>query len=138
MFSDEVIWRPVSFKFLFGGVASPELQASFKVVKSSNTILSEGEIKANIIEYIQQYFDVSLWDFGETFYATGMIAYIHKMMPTSIASISLVPKNANQSFGDLFEIPNDPDKLFFPVITVDDINIISSNTSTNLRITHGK
>lgn len=136
MFSDEIIWRPVSFTFLFGAAAEPELQATFMVVRIATTNLSDGEIQTQVISLIQQFFDVSLWDFGETFYATSLIAYIHKNMPTSIASVTLVPTNANQSFGDLFEIPNDPDKLFFPVVTVDNVQIISSNTATNLKITH--
>ena len=33
MFSDDIVWRPVKYKYLFGNGAPDELRATFKVVK---------------------------------------------------------------------------------------------------------
>ena len=56
MLSDEIIWRPVKFKFLFGENADPSLKASFQVVKLKNTSISDGEVKSKIIKAINDYF----------------------------------------------------------------------------------
>ena len=45
MFSDEIVWRPVTYKFLFGAAAEPELQCKFNVIKLNSASISEGEIK---------------------------------------------------------------------------------------------
>lgn len=126
MFSDELVWRPVKYKLLFGDLANSELQARFRVIKIPGTSASDGEIKTEIISYIEIFFDPKGWDFGETFFASELVAYIHTMMPNSISSFSIQSKNSitNESF----DIKANADELFFPLVRVDDIEIISTNS----------
>jgi len=134
MFSDGIIWRPVTYKYLFGTGAITSLQANFKVIRLPNATLSDGEIKTQIINAINNYFDISLWDFGDTFYYTELAAYIHQQLAGIIASIVIVPLSADGTFGDDFEIESDPDEILVSTATVANIQIITSNTPANLRI----
>src|SRR5206468_4804922 len=56
MFSDEIIWRPVSFKVLFGTNADPTLQARLKVVKLDGAVMSDGEIKSQVVQSVRDFF----------------------------------------------------------------------------------
>lgn len=134
MFSDEMVWRPVKYKLLFGDTAEPELRAQFKVVKVPGASMSDGEIKSRVIRAFEEYFDADSWDFGETFYYTELAAYVHWSLRTQVASIVIVPEVANAAFGDGFEVKCRTDELFISTATVNDITIIDSNTPTNLRI----
>lgn len=134
MFSDEIIWRPVKFKLLFGTTADPTLQARFKVVPLMGTSVSDGEIKSRVIDAIRTYFNVSNWDFGETFYYSELGAFIHRQLATAISSVEIVPVLGDSYFGNLREIRCNPDELFFATAQVSDIDIITANTPTNLRI----
>lgn len=134
MFSDEIIWRPVQYKFLFGNGAINELRTQFKVVKLPNSPLSDGEIKSRVVRAINDYFDVNLWDFGETFYYTELAAYIHQQLASVISSVVLVPLSEDSSFGEGFEVRCRSDELFLSTVQVSDITIINSNTAANLRI----
>jgi hypothetical protein len=132
MFSDEMIWRPVKFKLLFGDTAPIELQAKFKVVKMNGSSLSDGEIRSKVVQSIHNFFDVNMWEFGETFFFSELGAYIHRQLSTAISSVEIVPTRG--SFGKLREIKNQPDELFFATAEVGDVEIISANTPLNLRI----
>jgi hypothetical protein len=134
MFSDGIVWRPVQYKLLFGTGADSTLQANFKVVRLPNATLSDGEIKSTLITAVNTYFDVSYWDFGETFYYTELAAYIHQQMVGDIASVVIVPLNAAGTFGNDFEIECGPDQIFVSTATVANVQIITSNTPANLRI----
>lgn len=134
MFSDEMVWRPVKFKMIGGANADPELKFALKIIKLPDTLVSDGEIKTNVIQAVQYYFDVSRWDFGETFYASELIAFIHQQLIEGIGSVVLVPQSGDQSFGNLFQITSLPDELFFCTLQVSDIQIIPAMTASNLRI----
>ena len=134
MLSDEIVWRPVRFKFLFGEGSDLNLRATFQVVKLSSTTISDGEVKSRIIRAINEYFNVDNWDFGETFYFTEMSTYIQQQLAGIIASIVPVPTNSNSKFGNLFQIKADPDELFFSLATVSDINIVSNYSETTLKV----
>jgi hypothetical protein len=134
MFSDQIVWRPVRYKFLFGNGAISELRARFKIVKLPGTAASDGEIKSRVIQAIQKFFDVNSWDFGETFYYTELAGYIHTQLVNAISSVVIVPLKDTQSFGELFEVRCLPDEIFFPTASVSDVEIIPSNTQTSLRI----
>jgi hypothetical protein len=134
MFSDEIIWRPARYKFLFGRSADPALRAKFKVIKLPNSVLSDGEIKTRVINSIDEYFHVDYWDFGETFYYTELAAFIHHRLANAVASVVIVPLQETSAFGDGFEVRCRPDELFISTATVEDVEIISANTHTNLRI----
>ena len=135
MFSDQIVWRPVKYKYLFGNMAQDELKAQFKIVKLINSSLSDGEIRSKVIQTINDYFDVNKWEFGETFYFTELAAYIHMQLATSISSVALVPLANNGKFGELFEIRSASDEVFISTAQVSDIVIIDSNSMSNLRIT---
>lgn len=134
MFSDEIIWRPVKFKILFGPTADASLQARFKVVRLYGTSMSDGEIKSKVIESIRNFFDVNNWEFGETFFFSELGAYIHRQLSTAISSVEIVPILEDSHFGNLREIRSRPDELFFTTAQVGDVEIITANTPTNLRI----
>jgi len=134
MFSDTIVWRPVQYQFLFGAAADPALQAKFKVVRATNSAVSDGEIQSSILAAINVFFAVSNWDFGETFYFTELAAYIHQQLVGQILSVVIVPVIANGAFGDGFEIPCQANEIFISVAQVADIVLIASNTATNLRI----
>jgi hypothetical protein len=134
MFSDEVIWRPVQYKYLFGSTAETCLQAQFNVVTIPNTTMTNGEICSNIISAINTYFDVNKWEFGETFYFTELAAYVHIQLATAISSFVIVPVSPDGVFGNLFEVRCDSDELFISTAQVSDIVIVTSNTAANLRI----
>lgn len=134
MISDEIIWHPVKYKVLFGKKAREELQAVFKVIRLPQSEKSDGEIKAQIVRLVNEFFDVRNWEFGETFYFSELAAYIHQNMSMDIASVVIVPRNEESSFGNLFEIKAEPDEMFISSLTVDDIEIINTLTRNQLRI----
>lgn len=134
MASDEIIYHPVKFKLLFGDGAANELRASFKVVKLPYSTLSDGEIKSKVIRLIDEFFAIDNWDFGESFYFTELGTHIQMNMMMDIASIVLVPMNEHAKFGSLFEIKCESDEIFLSTASVVDIQIISTNTQTALRI----
>lgn len=134
MFSDEMVWRPVKFKMIGGVNSDPELKFSLKIIKLPDTLVSDGEIKTNVIKAVQYYFNVNNWDFGETFYASELIAFIHQQLIDGVGSVVLVPQSGDQSFGNLFQITSLPDELFFCTLQVSDVQIIPAITASNLRI----
>lgn len=132
--SDVMVWRPVRYKLLFGAGADPTLRAQIKVVKLPGSLLSDGEIKSAIVKAVNTYFAADAWGFGDTFYASELTAFIHHQMIGSIASAELVPLFADASFGDLQEIVCRSDELFISSAQVSDVQIIGSNTPSNLRM----
>lgn len=134
MFSDQIVWRPARYKFLFGNGADDPLKGKFKVVKVPNSTLSDGEIQSQVIRSINNYFDVNLWDFGETFYFTELAAFIHQQLANVVASVVFVPTFAGSQFGDGFEVRCRSDEIFISTAQVSDVQIIKSNTAPNLRI----
>ena len=135
MMTDEIVWRPVQFKFLFGnGSEEQNLRAKFKVVKLANTTVADGEIKSRVIRAINQFFDVTRWDFGETFYFTELAAFVHQQLASIIGSFVIVPQDEEASFGDVFEVTAQANEIFVSTAQVSDVEIIESNTSGNLRM----
>jgi hypothetical protein len=119
--SDQIIYRPVRYKILFGDLASSELQAKFNVTKTINSSMSDNEIKQQVVSLIESYFNINNWDFGEEFYFTEMAAYIHNNLVGQISSITIQPVSSNYETTDLFEITGDSDELFLPVLTTSNI-----------------
>ena len=134
MVSDSIIWNSGNFMILFGPQAAPQLQATFNVVKSMSTNVSDNEICTQVIQAIGVYFDIRNWDFGETFYYTELAAFIHQQLSGIISSVVIVPSNGNASFGSLFEIVSGPNQLFMSTATVNNVNIVPSITNQNTRI----
>lgn len=134
MVSDSIVWNSGNFKILFGPQAAIELQATFKVVKSPSTNISENEIKTRVIQSIDSYFDIRNWDFGETFFYTELAAFIHQQLNTIISTVVIVPTNANSLFGDLFEIVAGPTELFLSTASVSNVQVVTALTPQNLRV----
>ena len=131
--SDQLLFKSGRFKMLFGDDAEQNLQARFKVVRLPGTSLSDNEIKTNIINAINRYFNLDNWDFGDTFYFTELSSYIHQQVGNAIGSIVLVPKSTGGTFGDLFQVKCESDELFLSTAKVTDIDIVDKLTSDNLR-----
>lgn len=132
--SDSIIWHSANYVPLFGNSADPSYQADIKVVKIPNSTLSDDEIRQRVIAIINDFFNVDNWSFGDTFFYTELCAYIHLQLSTEISTVVLVPNNPNSKFGELFEIPCEPDQLFVSTATVDNVAIISSLAKSNINI----
>lgn len=132
--SDTIIWHPVKFKLLFGDNAVPELQAKFKIVKSDFTNMSDNEIKYKVIQAINTFFDITNWDFGESFHYTELATYIHQQLQGNIAQVLIVPQYSNFKFGELFQIRCEYNQLFLSTATVNNIDIIDNVTAYNIKI----
>lgn len=126
--SDQIIYRPVKYKIIFGDLADEEFQVRFNVTKTVNSTMSDTEVKQQIISLIYDYFDISNWDFGETFYFTEMAAYIHNNMIGQISQINI--QNTDGSNSSLFEINSESDELFLPVLTTSNI-LVERTTNVN-------
>ena len=132
--SDEIIYHPVTYKVLFGPTADVKLQAKFKVVKNTNRLINDNDLKVRIINSINEFFDINNWDFGDKFYVSELITYIVNTVSPNISNIAILPRQLTQSFGSLFEIQSRVDEIFVSGATVDDIEIVSSLSASELRI----
>ena len=87
--------------------------------------ISDNELKAQIITTINTYFNVTNWEFGESFYFTELSSYIHQRLGSNIGSIVILPKNTAGKFGEMFQVKAEPNELFISTATVNDIEIVS-------------
>ena len=132
--SDEIIYHPVSYKVLFGPTADTKLQAKFKIVKNANKLINDNDLKVRIINAINEFFDINNWDFGDRFYVSEMITYIVNTVSPDISNMIILPRQITQAFGSLFEIQSRVDEIFVSGATVDDIEIVSSISASELRL----
>ena len=136
MISDTVILHPGSFKLLFGTKAAAPLQAKFVVIRpTSGGNLTDNEVKVRIVSAVRSFFDVGDWEFGETFYFTELAATIHTSLGPEIDSVVLVPIQASNQFGDLFQVMCSENELFIPDISTANISVVQSYTPENLQQT---
>ena len=133
MISDNVVLNSVIFKPLFGAKAAPELRATIKVVRASQTTASVSEIKSQVIANINNYFTIDKWDFGSSFFFSELSAYLHQRLGSIISSVVLVPLNPLKTFGDLYEIRSAPNEIFVSAATVDDVEVIDALTQSAIR-----
>lgn len=131
--SDAIIFNPASFRLLFGSKADTNLQATFKIVKSPGSRMSNNELRSNVLSVINQYFAIDNWDFGDIFYYSELAAYIHNQMSPDLASIVIVPRDSSLAFGSLFQVTSQPNEIFLSAATVDDIEIVDALTASRLR-----
>jgi hypothetical protein len=82
---------------------------------------------------MNQYFTISNWNFGDTFYMSELTAYLHSQLGELISSVVLVPANPNQTFGDLYQIESAPYEIFVNGATANDIVIIAALTPQALQ-----
>jgi hypothetical protein len=137
MISDSIILNSVEFQPLFGEKAVEELRATIKVIKASGSTASSSEIKNLVVQYLNSYFTLDKWDFGDTFYFSELASYLHSNLGDIISSVVLVPLNPQKYFGDLYEIRSAPNQIFVNAANVNNIEVIEALTSTNLRTAPG-
>jgi hypothetical protein len=130
--SDEIVYHPVKYKVLFGNNASLNLRASFKVIKNSEQIISDNEIKTSVLSAINEFFSIENWDFGDSFYFSELVAYVMNKTAPYLVNIVIVPRQPDLRFGSLFEIKAESDQIFINGATTDDIEVISSITASNI------
>ena len=131
--SDEIIYHPVKYKILFGSKSETSLQAVFKIVKNTERVVNDNDLKSRVITAINQFFNLDNWEFGETFYWSEMSAYIMKELSPDLSSIIIVPRASTSAFGSLYEVKSEADEIFISSATVDDVEIISAITADRIR-----
>lgn len=132
--SDEIIYHPVAYKVLFGSTADVQFQAKFKIVKNVNKLINDNDLKVKIINAINEFFDINNWDFGDRFYVSELITYVINTAAPDISNMVILPRQITQSFGSLFEIQSRVDEIFVSGATVDDIEIVTAISASELRI----
>ena len=131
--SDEIIYHSVNYRALFGSNADTSLQATFKIVKSAGSSISDNEIKSAVLIAINDFFALDNWDFGETFYFTELASYVQQQTAPDVANFVIVPNSGAQAFGSLFQIKCKSDEIFISTATVDNIEVIDQITANNLK-----
>jgi hypothetical protein len=134
MISDTVVLRAGKIKLLFGRRAILPLQANFKIVRSSDNTMTDNQIKNIVVATVRNFFDPTLWEFGETFYFTELAAAVHKALPIEISTFVIVPVYENNNFGELFQVQAAEDEIFYPDITENDINLVSDINASTIRL----
>jgi hypothetical protein len=61
-----------------------------------------------------------------------LTTYILNTVSPDLANIVIIPKQSNQSFGSLFEIQSRSDEILISAATVDDIEIVSAITASEI------
>ena len=131
--SDEVIYHSVEYKPLFGKHAQDNLQATFKIVKNSGEVVNNNQVKTQVIGAINSFFALQNWDFGDSFHFTELATHIMNRVAPDVVNILLVPKQATQGFGSLYEVKAENNEIFINDATVDDIEIIDSVTASRIQ-----
>ena len=131
--SDDLIYHPVNYKVLFGKTADTRLQASFKIVKNSEQVITDNDIKTRIITAINEFFRLDNWEFGDTFYFTELSTYVMNKVTPYITTFVIVPSNSDQVYGSLQQITSAPNEIFISGATVNDIEIIPAITASRLK-----
>jgi len=137
MISDNLILNSVDFQPLFGRKADSALRATIKVIQNTQSTASNSEIRNLVVATVETYFNLAAWNFGDTFYFSELAAYIHQQIGDVVSSVVLVPLDPQKSFGDLYEIRSAPNQIFVNGATVNDVEVITALTSTNLQTAPG-
>ncbi len=131
--SDEIIYHPVKYKVLFGSKATSDVQATFKVVKNDEIVISDNDIKSRVLTAIAEFFSLENWEFGDNFYFSELSTYVMNRLSPNIVNFIVVPKQSDLSFGSLYEIRSEKDQLFINGATIDDIEIITAITASKIK-----
>jgi len=131
--SDDIIYHPVRYKPLFGDSADKRLQATFKVVRNMEQVITDNDIKTRIIAVINRFFAIDNWDFGDTFYFSELSASVMNNLVPYITTFLIVPNNSDQVYGSLQQISSAPNEIFISSATVNNIEIIESITADNVK-----
>lgn len=135
--SDEIIYHPVRYKVLFGDKADADVQATFKVVKNTDRVINDNDIKTRVIAAVNEFFRLDNWDFGDTFSFTELATYVMTATAPDISNFVIVPKQQSQVFGSLYELKSEDFEIFISGATVDNVEIIDSITAGNIQAAGG-
>jgi hypothetical protein len=125
MLTDGILMESGVYKSILGSRSDPSLRARLQVIKGLGTTISDNELKSMIVTSINEYFAITNWDFGETFYFSELSAYLHQQLGSDLGSVILIPYDNNSTFGSLYEIRCQPNEIFISSATVDDIEIVT-------------
>jgi len=131
--SDEIIFHPVKYKTLFGNMANTRLQASFKVVKNKEQVITDNDIKARVIQATNEFFSIDNWDFGDTFFFTELSTYVMNKVAPYITTFLIVPVNNDQVYGSLQQITAAPNEIFISGAKVENIEVIDAITAARIK-----
>ena len=131
--SDDLVYHAVKYKVLFGDAADSRLQASFKIVKNKEQVITDNDIKTRVVQAIDEFFSVENWDFGDTFYFTELSTYVMNKVSPFITTFVIVPTNNDQVYGSLQQITSAPNEVFISGARVNNIEIIESITASRLK-----
>jgi hypothetical protein len=98
-------------------------------------VVSDNDIKTSLIAAINTYFDITNWDFGETFYFSELAAYLHNTLAPNISSILIVPASESSAFGSLMQINAEFNEIIQSAATVDNVDIITAITAAQINQT---
>jgi hypothetical protein len=126
MLSDTVVAHAGKIKVIIGALADPTLQGTIKVIRTENSALTDNQLKTQIVDLVTDYFDISFWEFGETFYFPELSAFLQTKMPVDLKAVVFVPSYQNKVFGDLFQVFAREDEIIQAAITVSDIEVVQS------------
>ena len=131
--SDEIVYYPAKYKVLFGPTSTIDVQATFKVVKNSEIVISDNDVKSRVLSAINEFFSIENWEFGDNFYFSELLTYVMNRIAPNIVNFLVVPKKSDLTFGSLYEIRSEKDQIFINGATIDDIEIISAVTASKLK-----
>jgi hypothetical protein len=63
-----------------------------------------------------------------------LTTYILNTVAPDLANIVIIPRQSSQAFGSLLEIQSSPDEILISAATVDDIEIVSAITASEIGI----
>lgn len=132
MVSDTIVWHPVKYKLLFGNQADDMFKANFRVIKNSNSTMSDNEIKQKVIEAIDEFFEKM--EAGQKFFFTKLASHIDSKLQSNIGTVVIVPAYSDDKFGNLFEINCEEDEIMLSSATIENVQIINKITNHNIRI----
>jgi len=133
--SDEIVYHPAKYKILFGKNANLDVQASFKVIKNKESVVSDNDVRTRVLSAINEFFSLENWDFGENFYFSELSAYVLKELAPDIVNFVIVPNKDTLSFGSLFEIKSEKDQIFVNGASIDNIEIVQTLTPLIIKST---
>ena len=133
MISDTVILHTGAIKVILGPKADPELQGTIKVIRSADRSLSNTQIKTTIVNVVREFFDITKWEFGETFYFSELAATIHAELPAALDSVVLVPTLNTNQFGDLYQVFTKEDEIIQVDFSVNQVEIVESLDASTLQ-----
>lgn len=134
MLTDEMVWKPLKFKLLFGKEADEKLRADIKVTKKATSLVADNIIRQRVLLYMEEFFNSSRWLNTKEFNYTELSSYIYQNMSNDITNCVIVPLYEPYKFGKLYQIRFSEYEIPLNVATLDNIKIIPYISDENIRI----